>query len=144
MSGADPAYDAGVTGPQGYVGEFATGLALQVGVTWAFSAWGGWVARRRGGGGVWKWMPRAPWISFALLMVGAMVSVVMLVRAFGAVTNVSPAEKQRLLSDGIAVAMKVTAIFFVPGYLVLFAFLVAAVVGSLQAPAPPAAERNEA
>jgi hypothetical protein len=129
-----------VSVPQGFVREFAIGLALQIVVTWAFSAWGSWVARRRGGGDVWKWAPRAPWISFALLMVGVVVSIAMLLRAFERVSSGSAAAKAQSLSDGIAHAMTVTAIFFVPGYLVLFAFVVAAVVGSLQ---PPAGNRKE-
>jgi hypothetical protein len=130
-----------MTSSQSLAGEVAFGLLVQIGVTCAFSAWGRWVARRRGGGGAWKWAPRAPWISFALLMVGLLISIVMLMRAFDRVSTGPAAERAQLLSDGIAHAMTVTALFFVPGYLVLFAFLVAAVVGSLQ---PDAAGRGEA
>jgi hypothetical protein len=119
-----------VTSTQSLASELALGLVLQIGLTYALSAWGRWVGKRRGGG-AWKWAPRAPWISFALLTVGVVVCIVMLMGVFARLSSGPAAERQAALSQGISRAMTVAAIFFVPGYLTLFVFLVAAIVGSL-------------
>ena len=118
----------------GLVSECAAGLVVQGLITIGLSAWGRWVARRRGGGRLWAWAPRAPWISFALLTAGLAVSVTMLMAAFGRTSTVDAASRAHALSEGIRQAMLASAFFFVPGYLVLILFLIAAAIGSLRAP----------
>ncbi|MGZ3423334.1 MAG: hypothetical protein ACXVEE_36065 [Polyangiales bacterium] len=120
--------------PEQLVSECVTGLVLQVLLTMALSAWGRWVARRRGGGRAWAWAPRAPWISFALLTAGLLVTVPMLLRAFEHTATVDAASRASALANGISRAMTVAALFFVPGYLVLIAFVIVCAIGSLRSP----------
>jgi hypothetical protein len=117
------------------VTQIVVGLVLQIVVTLALSAWGGWVARRRGGGRAWAWAPRAPWISFALLAIGLSITLPMLLRTFDQIARVDAGSRARALSEGISRAMTVSALFIVPGYLVLAVFVIACIIGSLRAPA---------
>jgi hypothetical protein len=124
------------------VQQIVVGLVLQVLVTFALSAWGGWVARRRGNGRAWAWAPRAPWISFALLTIGLAISLPMLLRTFDRIATVEASNRATALAEGISRAMKVSAPFFGFGYLVLFVFVAFCVVGSLRAPVQPGPPRE--
>lgn len=115
--------------------ELLLGVALQLLFTWALAAWGAWVAVRRGNGRFWRFARRTPWISLALLTVGTIVGVVLLMRSFGAVSNVAASERSSQLAQSIAGAMKASAPFLVSGYGLLLFAVVSFVVGSLRAPA---------
>ena len=114
--------------------RIAIGLALQTLMTMALTAWGRWVSRRQGATPTWTWAARGPWISFAALMLGMAISIRMLLVAFERVANVEAGQRAVVLSQSIAHAMIATAVFFVPGYLVLLASVTAFIVGSLRAP----------
>lgn len=118
--------------PPELVQQIVVGVALQLVATAALAAWGRWVAQRMGGGPWWKWASRGPWGSFVLLTVGMGIGIAMLMRAFDATTTVDPARKATVLAEGISSAMNVSVLFFVPGYLLLFAAVVTFVVGSLK------------
>jgi hypothetical protein len=124
------------------VQQLVVGLVLQLLVTYALSAWGGWVARRRGGGRAWAWAPRAPWISFALLTLGLAVTLPMLLHTFDRITTVDAGHRASALAEGISRAMNLSLLFFAPGYLILFVFVIACVVGSLRPPAQHEAMRQ--
>ena len=122
---------------QQVVGPTVVGLVVQVLVTWALFAWGRWVPRRQGGSRLWRLAAWSPWISFALLMGGMVVSIALLVRAFSTVAAADPSHRARSLAMGISEAMSCTALFAVPAYAILLAGLVAFAIGSVRRPALP-------
>ncbi len=115
------------------VTQLVVGLVVQVVVTGALAAWGRWVEARMGGGVLWKWARRGPWLSFALVIPGMLLGIWLITRAFGAAQSLSSEYKARALAEGISRAMNVSALFFLPGYLILLGSIVAFVVGSLRA-----------
>jgi hypothetical protein len=117
------------------IDQLFIGLVLQVLMTLGLAMWGRWVAKRRGGGRAWVWAARGPWVSLVLLTLGTLVSVRMLNSAFHQVQAASASDRQHLLSNGIAKAMRVSAIFLIPGYSVLLVCVTMFIVGSLRAAA---------
>lgn len=116
------------------VGQIVIGIVVQAAMAAALSAWGRWVEKRMGGGRAWVWARRGPWLSFVLLLAGMVVGIWFLTRAFGAVGNVDPSKKAAHLAEGISNAMNVSALFFVPGYLILLVSVSMFIVGSLREP----------
>jgi hypothetical protein len=117
------------------IDQLVVGLVLQVVMTLALAAWGRWVAKRRGGTRAWTWAARGPWASFVVLTVGMLITIRMLMNVFDGLANSDPARKQQILSEGIARAMTVSAMFIVPGYLILIVCVTMFIVGSIKAPA---------
>lgn len=115
------------------VTQLVVGLVVQIVVTGALAAWGRWVEARMGGGAAWKWARRGPWLSFALVVPGMLLGIWLITRAFGAVQTASPEHRARALAEGLSTAMNVSALFFLPGYLILLASLVTFIVGSVRA-----------
>jgi hypothetical protein len=110
-------------------------VVLQLFVTLALGAWGRWVARRHGDTNFWRFARWTPWISMALLTIGAIVAVVLLTRAFEATKTTDAAHKATLLARGISEAMNASAMFMIPGYALLLFGVVSFAIGSLRSPA---------
>lgn len=116
------------------VDEIIIGLIVQVLVTFALFSWGRWVARRQGHGVFWRRAAWLPWVSFALSAGGLLVSVLFLVRAFGAVDQADPARKAQMLAESISNAMNVAALTIVPGNALFLVGIVVFAIGSLRRP----------
>jgi hypothetical protein len=115
-------------------GEIAWAIVVELVVTLVLAAWGRWVAKRHEGARVYRYAAWGPWISLALRAVGTIVTVVLLVRAFGATTSAPPDRRAIELADSISDAMLAVLIFAIPGYVLLLASSVVFVVGSLRRP----------
>jgi hypothetical protein len=95
------------TGP-GLVGA-VIGFLFNIAVPFGLFAWGRSVAKRRGGRG-WRLASYLPLVAALASMVGVFLTVLGLIQAFGAVAQIDPSSKARVLSEGIATAMWSTAI----------------------------------
>jgi UPF0716 family protein affecting phage T7 exclusion len=115
--------------------QLVLGIALQLLVTWALTAWGAWVARRQGNTRFWRFASYTPWLSLGFLLVGTIIGVTLLSRAFEATKTVDPAHKAARLAEGISSAMNASALFMIPGYALLLFGIVSFAVGSLRKPA---------
>jgi hypothetical protein len=103
-------------------------------------AWARWVARRQQG----PWWRRAswlPWIGLTVGVVGVGLTIVFLIQAFGAVADVTPADRAQALSEAIARAMVATAIGAPTSWALSLASVIVSLVGTLRRPAPDGARR---
>src|SRR6266487_5864644 len=126
------------------LGQVVIAFALQASISIALWYWGRWVARRHAGT-FWRLAAWAPLLALALALVGISVSVVFLMRAFGAVASADPSMKATLLAKNISMAMNCSALFVLPSWLLYLGGVVTFAVGSLLRPtasrSAPAAPR---
>jgi hypothetical protein len=111
--------------------SIAVGVVVQVVVSLAIYAWARWVARRQGGRG-WRIASSMPLVALVLSVTGLAWSVTLLSRAFEATAAVNAADRATYLSEGIAVAMRVAAIFALPSWGLYLGSLVTSFVGSVR------------
>lgn len=119
------------TGP-GLVGGMI-GFLLNIAVPIALFAWGRSVANRRGGRG-WRLASYLPLVAALASMVGVFLTVLGLMRAFGATASTDAASKATVLSEGIATAMWGTAIGMGLSIALYVASVVTFAVGELTKP----------
>src|SRR5688500_15801376 len=111
------------------------GLAVQLGLTVALAWWGARIGRARGG--AWRHLVWLPIASFVVGTAGLTLTILGLVVAFQQVASADPAEKARLLSEGISHAMGAAAVSVpIAGLLELVA-LVGCVAGTMLGPSAP-------
>lgn len=109
------------------------GFAVHIGVVVALYAWGRRVAARHGG----VWWQRAsklPLVAFASELLGVALTVVFLVRSFGALDRVDASHKAEVLARSISNAMNASAVFVVLAALLYLASVVVFAVGTLRKP----------
>lgn len=117
----------------GTIGAVAGAVVTQLVVASALFAWGRWVARRHGSPG-WRRAAWMPLIALGLSFTGVLITSVLLVRAFGAIATVDPAQKASVLAQQISEAMNATAVFLVPSWLLYGASVVTFATGSILRP----------
>ena len=117
--------------------QMVLGVAVQVALSLGLHAWGRSVAKRHVGW-PWRWAAWMPLVALGLVIAGAILSTVVLLRAFGSVSSVTPAERQVLLASGISSAMTWTAVLVVPAWLLYLASVLAFAVGWFRQPASSA------
>lgn len=105
-------------------------VAVQLLIALALVVWGRRTAVRRGGGLAWRIAAWAPMVAFVIAVAGIGVTVAGLITTFRSLGAVSPAQKQQLLSDGIAQAMAATAIAVPMAWLLFVGSVVMFAVGS--------------
>jgi MotA/TolQ/ExbB proton channel family len=96
-------------------------------------AWGRSVANKRMGRG-WRLASYMPLIAVISSMLGFLLTVLGLLRAFSAVANVDPSEKASHLAAGISMAMWATAIGMGISVLLYVASIVTFAIGELTRP----------
>jgi hypothetical protein len=111
--------------------QFLVGAFVQTAISVGLWTWGRSVARRRGGA-FWRWFAWAPLVALGLSVVGTALSVWLLIRAFGAVSDGDPTTKATVLARGISEAMNVTAALVLPSWALYLASLIAFLVGTLR------------
>lgn len=117
----------------GTIGAVAGAVVTQLVVASALFAWGRWVARRHGSPG-WRRAAWMPLIALGLSLTGVLITSALLVRAFGAIAAVDPAQKASVLAQQISEAMNATAVFLVPSLLLYGASVMTFAAGSILRP----------
>lgn len=117
----------------GMIGNVAAAVVAHLLVAIGLFGWGRWVARRHKSA-AWRRAAWMPLVAMLLSVVGVVVSIVMLIGAFGAVARVEAADKAQVLAQHISEAMHVTGIFLLPSALIYAVSFVAFMVGSFRQP----------
>jgi hypothetical protein len=81
-------------------------------------------------GFAWRGLASFPYIALAFVVAGMAVSAAMIFHTFSAVAPATPANKARLLSNGIATAMNCGGLVALPSILLYFATVVALTIGT--------------
>jgi hypothetical protein len=113
--------------------QAALGVLINLALPLALFAWGRSLANRRGGRG-WRLASYMPLGAILTSMLGLGLTIVGLLRAFGAVEGTDAADRATVLSNGIATAMWATAIGLGLSVVLYVASLVTFTFGELTKP----------